>query len=352
MSHFVAVVIGDNPEAQLAPYHEFECTGRDDQYVQDVDITEEARKEFSTHKKTRLKLPDGTLTDFFDDNGNWKPEYSRDTETGREKAIPEGCEEVEGPAAEVMSFAEFVKDWYGVKAVRPGEAIDKTNTHKYGYMLLDADGNVTKVVDRTNPNSKWDYYTVGGRWMGYFKLKEGAGGALGRPGVFDNVADAGTADVLRKGDIDWEGMRRDAGAEAGARYDEVRKTAGDLEGFKPWSEFYAKVETGTLDIETARKEFHAQPQMQRLDANRDLHFFFDKLENYLVPRETFVAAAERRAGVPFAIVKDSKWYERGSMGWWGMVSNEEDMDTWVTKFWELIDGLPDDTIITVVDCHI
>jgi hypothetical protein len=26
MSHFTVLVIGDNPEEQLAPYHEFECT--------------------------------------------------------------------------------------------------------------------------------------------------------------------------------------------------------------------------------------------------------------------------------------------------------------------------------------
>ena len=26
MSHFLVLVIGDNPEKQLAPYHEFECT--------------------------------------------------------------------------------------------------------------------------------------------------------------------------------------------------------------------------------------------------------------------------------------------------------------------------------------
>jgi hypothetical protein len=46
MSHFVVLVIGDNVEQQLAPYHEFECTGRDDQYVVDIDITEEVRNEY------------------------------------------------------------------------------------------------------------------------------------------------------------------------------------------------------------------------------------------------------------------------------------------------------------------
>jgi len=46
MSHFTVVVVGDDYEEQLAPYHEFECTGRDDEYVIDVDRTEETRREY------------------------------------------------------------------------------------------------------------------------------------------------------------------------------------------------------------------------------------------------------------------------------------------------------------------
>src|SRR3546814_8966760 len=41
MSHFGVLVIGGNVEQQLAPYHEFECTGLNDQFVQDIDVTEE-----------------------------------------------------------------------------------------------------------------------------------------------------------------------------------------------------------------------------------------------------------------------------------------------------------------------
>jgi hypothetical protein len=43
MSHFSVLVIGENPERQLAPYHEFECTGTNDQYVEDVNITAEVK---------------------------------------------------------------------------------------------------------------------------------------------------------------------------------------------------------------------------------------------------------------------------------------------------------------------
>jgi hypothetical protein len=36
MSHFTVMVIGDNVDEQMAPYHEFECTGDDNEYVQDT----------------------------------------------------------------------------------------------------------------------------------------------------------------------------------------------------------------------------------------------------------------------------------------------------------------------------
>jgi len=52
MSHFAVLVVGENVDEQLAPYHEFESTGENDQYVVDVDKTEEARLDQSGNDKT------------------------------------------------------------------------------------------------------------------------------------------------------------------------------------------------------------------------------------------------------------------------------------------------------------
>lgn len=54
----------------------------------------------------------------------------------------------------------------------------------------------------------------------------------------------------------------------------------------------------------------------------------------------------------FAVVKDGKWYERGEMGWWGVVTNEKDKDVWKEKVKELLSSLPPDTLLTMYDCHI
>ncbi|CAQ71573.1 hypothetical protein [Cupriavidus taiwanensis] len=78
----------------------------------------------------------------------------------------------------------------------------------------------------------------------------------------------------------------------------------------------------------------------------------DNVESYNCTREAYVQAARDAAGVTFAVLHDGKWYERGSMGWWGCVSDEKDTNEWYRQFAELIDGLPDDTPLTVVDCHI
>ncbi len=40
------------------------------------------------------------------------------------------------------------------------------------------------------------------------------------------------------------------------------------------------------------------------------------------------------------------------MGWFGSVIGEKDEETWNSMFSKLIDELPDETPLTVIDCHI
>jgi len=158
-----------------------------------------------------------------------------------------------------------------------------------------------------NPNAKWDWFSIGGRWTGYFKLKEGAIGGLGTPGVFGNSPKDGYADFVEKGDIDWEGMRKDALADA-------KKWWEEAEG-KDKSDRYFKY--------GIRKE--------------------DTEESYL-KRQSSTAT--------FAVVKDGKWYEKGKMGWWAITSEEKEDGMWEEEFDKLISDIPDTTPLALVDCHI
>lgn len=305
MSHFVVLVIGDRVEQQLAPYHEFECTGIEDEYVQSIDVTEKARAEF------------------------------------------ERSEEAKG-------FAEFCENYYGHKVIPFGGEVDLSKKHKFGYTVVGADGEVIKTIDRTNPNSKWDWYKIGGRWNGYFKVKQHASNlvVVGEPGLQCLNKDYQSpskdrADQCLKGDIDLEGMGQDAAAEAAKQYDLYMATVNGLPKVVTWSEMRAKHPDS---IEAARKEYHAQPAVKALHANEGT--FWLEPEKLSCTREEYIDRARKGVMVSFAVVKDGKWYERGEMGWWGCAHNEKDRDEWNNQFSSLFDSLPDDTLLTIVDCHI
>jgi|GEM_PF-6673547 len=50
--------------------------------------------------------------------------------------------------------------------------------------------------------------------------------------------------------------------------------------------------------------------------------------------------------------KDGEWHEKVSMGWFGCVLDEKSPERWGIEFTKLMDGLPDDTLISIYDCHI
>lgn len=69
--------------------------------------------------------------------------------------------------------------------------------------------------------------------------------------------------------------------------------------------------------------------------------------------EDYVSKIDWEDILPFAFVTPiGEWHERGKMGWWAFVSNEKATDNWKSEFKEFLDNLDEDTIVTVVDCHI
>ena len=56
--------------------------------------------------------------------------------------------------------------------------------------------------------------------------------------------------------------------------------------------------------------------------------------------------------IPFAIIKDGHWIERGQMGWFAMVTDEKNKDEWDNEFYKIWDTINDDDLIVVLDCHI
>lgn len=337
MSHFTVLVIGPDVERQLQPYHEYECTGTDDEFVKDIDITDEARAAYERSTETRLKARDGSLHSFFDAAGNWRPEFSKaDPEAPtwdrarRVRFVPEGYEQVEVPTREVEGFDEWVEGYYGF----PPRMVD----------------GASRVIKRTNPNKKWDWWKIGGRWSGLLKLKPGRGGAKGEPGLMGSHFAKGDdrADQALKGDVDFDGMRDQAGEKAGALWDK----ANALTGGATWEAWDSVRERMKPDIDGARNFYNGQAAIKALKAGDQEAFGWDLDDTLSGARDAFVQAARDRAITTFALVYRGEWSEKGRMGLFACVDNEMEQSAWNRMFNDLVNGLPDDALLTVVDCHI
>ncbi len=197
MSHFSVLVVGDDVESQLEPF--VEEVDKDSPYAEFMLKVE--KDEAEEYRKNELNL------EF------WKTKEKRDE---RKKYLE-------------MSIEDYMKEYTGLIVRKNGD---------WGYI--------------GNPNAKWDWFVIGGRWASSLFLKKGR----------KNV------DQSLKKDIDLEKMRKE-------------------------------------DI---------------------------------IPT--------------FAILIDGKWYEEGNMGWWGMVSNKKEDKDWNKEFEKLLEKVPNNKLLTIVDCHI
>lgn len=395
MSHFAVLVIGDDVDKALAPFHEFECTGLNDEYVKEVDQTEEALEDYQKDTNKMILCPDGEKICFYDFRFYREPTEEESKEIGhmggagaangliwasndwedgkgyRTKVhfIPEGHEEMEVDTKDVQTFAEFVSDYYGRKLVKHDEKpdVEEDGEHKDGYAQLDENGDVLKVVNRTNPNARWDWFAIGGRWRGYFRVKfpisirDVVVGDCG--GLHDKKPESGYADQLRIKDIDFEGEETkvtEKSTKRFAEWNELLKKHDPDHKTKTWTHFrlLADDEANSMTYDEARDAYNSQPLMKVLSKPemRDTTFggFYGccQVDDMGFDRRKYVNKELDRMFVTFALVKDGEWYEKGKMGWWGMSSDEMEQETWNSKFNELLKGLPEDTIVTLVDCHI
>lgn len=139
-------------------------------------------------------------------------------------------------------------------------------------------------------------------------------------------------------------MRRERVAERLERYREFQATVAG----RPVPSWPAIRERHPDDIEAARDEFWGDPVTKALGKA----FAMDDFADYDLPEAEFVRRESAKAICTFAVVKDGRWYGRGEMGWWGHVHDAAEPGAWEAEFAALLDGLPDDTLLTVVDCHI
>jgi len=309
------------------------------EYLAFNDCTDEVVEGFKTDTITGWRKIDGD--DFI-------PRYGSNGQHG----CPEGYEEAEEACTIYYGddIQRYAKDYHGY-SIEDG---------KFGYY--------------ENPNAKWDWYQLGGRWCGFFKVKPEYDGAskVGSRGLMGSCRNEGTmyVDQAKKYQIDFESMVQESRDKAAADYDFIASLFDDgvipkIE--KPWSHFLALKDSGVIEeIKEAREQYWAQPSLIRwkdaTEAARTMEGITDRQKSlavwaeatdYQMSRDEYIDFHGKRAFQTFAVVtEDGKWHEKGSMGWFGCVSDEKGPEDWTGQFYDLFQSLPDDTLLSVFDCHI
>lgn len=347
MSHFTCLVIGQDIEKLLQPFHEFECTGINDQYVQDINVTAEKREEYAADSEYAMLDAEGKRHWLFTPEGEYDIRFYKEGQHGRkEQYIPPGWTETKVPASERFTFEQWAPKNCGPIVPPDGSLREE---HKYGYVRLAEDGTVEQIVDRTNPNKKWDWWQLGGRWSGFFILKSGAAGRRGNndaPSYNGKGHKNQGVDSALKGDIDFEAMRDKGGERAGEEYDRIHAV---IKG-RDWTSFQDMRAKFPGDIPAARAAYWEQDVLADMQKADNMHFV--EIEEFRCTREAYVKEQRDRAIMTFAFLKDGQWNERGEMGFFATVSDEKDPATWTQQFNAMLDSLPDDAVLSVVDCHI
>lgn len=308
MSHFTVLVIGDDPEAQLAPYNE------------------------------NIEVPpyiDGELTDV--DKQRFIDYYTDLTNTEKDKRKSKSNMSAKALRANLGRSFEDLYQEYGEQWNSRRWKLDEKDGKWYEWSTY-------------SPCSKWDWYELGGRWSGYFKVKKNGHGTLGQPGIFDNKPTPGYVDQLRYGDVDWEGMREDATHQALEVFGRVKDAIAGLPMPENWSTFRERYPE---DIDRARKEYHAQPAVKALEKaelSPLIHCPVDRFCNF--DEMKFIEKVRRECIEPFAVVKDGTWYESAKMGFWAMTRDEKPQEEWTETVNKLLDSCTPDTLLSLFDCHI
>ena len=203
-----------------------------------------------------------------------------------------------------------------------------------------------------NPDSKWDWYVIGGRWSGAFiRLKDGCSGEEGESGAFGNKTGI---DSARKGDIDFGAIRKEADEKARERYNTIlSKFNHNIP--KPqytWDEILNGNEFISLDINAKREMYRNQDAIKRWNEVLGKDAWYFDIEKFQCTEDEYAERARLLSFAPYAVVINGEWIERGRMGWWGMTTGDMDIHEWAKKVNSIVDSLSDDTLITFVDCHI
>lgn len=277
MSHFTVLIPAkdeDELEQKLLPFHEYESTG---------------------------------INQF----AEWIPADNDEVGAAWAKYGPDGSDPDDG--LHYATYAEFMRDHFGYR-YRPG---------------INGPGTWGRY---TNPQARWDWWVVGGRWSGKLPLKpEYVGhGTQGEGGVMNEAnTDPACCDSALAGQIDWNAYR-----------DALRE--GARKKWRLWRTRPAVVK-GNEQSEAAFRQWSWDNHFLMLNDNEEKAL--GELD------EDAYAAQVSTEAVTFAFIDlNGDWYEEARMGWWAFTSDNQ--DGYDARFWRFVESLPADQRVWVIDAHI
>lgn len=76
------------------------------------------------------------------------------------------------------------------------------------------------------------------------------------------------------------------------------------------------------------------------------------LEQFMCSRDEFIGRSMADSISTYAVVKDGEWYAQGEMGWFAMSNDNMTADEWSAELHKLIGEASDDTLFSLYDCHV
>lgn len=333
MSHFaVAIITKGKPTDEmiskaLAPYQENNMDDYPREYLEFNSLSKKYKEEYENETISKVKLPNGELVGTYNNclyreisekeyndlkqketkglrsEGGWnqtRKYYIRDLERIR-------AEEVDVPIKQLYkSLSEYLVDWYDAK-------FDE-EMQDYGYW--------------ENPNAKWDWYQIGGRYAGHIKVN-----------FVNSDVDYGYPSLFHTKNP-YESKENNIKYVDCARIKDIIIYDDDKykKAIRFWELYIEGQEPQTKeDMELIKYEFYTK------------EYYLDKYktkEKYAKLRSQFSTWA--------VITKDGQWHEAGTMGWFCISSatNDEELEFEENYKKFVFDNADEDDYLTLVDCHI
>lgn len=326
MSHFtVAVITKGMPTREaidkaLAPYQENNMGDCPREYMEFHSYSEEYKDEYENGTDERARLKDGRLVYTWSDElyrEISKLEYER---FERAKAhTSQRCgkyyvKDLKYVGAEIItiSYKELYKTFNEYLEKEIGAEFDE-EMQDYGYW--------------ENPNAKWDWYQIGGRWAGRLKVDaQNENVRIGEPSIFMKENPYKTDDEYQRVDS--------------ARVKDI--ITNDPDTYKQKLRFWE------LYIEGQEPQNDEEKDMIKWEFRKKEYFInkYGTKEKYAELESTFSTWA--------VITKDGEWHEAGTMGWFACSSaSSDDEVAFIENYKKVVfDNAEEDDYMTIVDCHI